>query len=171
MRWIVALLASSWLSIAYSNTIDAPEVVECAPIQASLTKGETLMVYEGLPHQTFEKELLEKELKRQDVKKISSFGFYTPATKVESPEKLKKLLSSASSLIKFRGEKRCGGFHPDFAVSWTTDDVTRHALICFNCEEVMFLEAEKTLRYDLSPDVKKKLSELLDGYAAKRPKK
>ncbi len=87
-------------------------------IRKALEEAEASMVtvHEGLPHQMFESDLLDAESKRKDTEKIGSFRFYTPAVAATSPDVLKHLLSSSDSIQVFVGEKKCGGFHPDYTV-------------------------------------------------------
>lgn len=171
MKWLAAIALFSLLPIAYGGKTDAPAVEDSSALRASLAKADALVVHEGLPHHMFEKDLLAKELKRQDVEKIGGYGFYTPAATIPDPAALKELLQSEATLVTFGGEKRCGGFHPDYAVSWKVDQITRQALICFGCHEIIFIEGEKTFRYDLASGKAEKFEDLLGKYTSKRPGK
>lgn len=135
----------------------------------TLATTETLSVSEGLPHQMWERSLLEREIKRTDTAKIWKYPFYTPSVLATNPDDLKRLLSSPDSIKVYEGPKLCGGYHPDYCVSWQAEKKTYHALICFGCDEVVFFDGTSSLIYDLSDDACNGLKELLSSYAKKRP--
>lgn len=143
-----------------------------AEIRATLAGASLIRVYEGLPHQSFERDLLAKESQRKDTKVIGSFRFYTPAVEAKNLVGLRTLLSSSEAIQVFRGEKRCGGFHPDYAIEWLDGAGNRYdAQICFGCHEVIYRDGKNEYRYDLKRGSLEKLKKELAGYAKKRPKK
>jgi hypothetical protein len=93
--------------------------------------------------------------------------FYTPAVPAKDPEGLKKLLGDPKSTMLYQGPKLCGGFHPDYAVAWESFGKTFHALVCYGCREVCFLEGTRKIWYDLGEGAWSSLSD----YALKRPGK
>ncbi|MFT3991090.1 MAG: hypothetical protein QM680_06735 [Luteolibacter sp.] len=167
-----ALLASVFLITCVSAQESAPASEEASSkIRAAITEATSLTIYEGLPHQAFERNLLAKESKRKDTEKINSFRFYTPAIAAINPEALKRILSSPETIQVFRGEKLCGGFHPDYAVEWSDKDGSRFsALICFGCHEIIYSDGKNEYRYDFEQESFEKLKEELSPYAKKRPK-
>ena len=89
-------LLALFLSPAAGITEKAVPVSEADTLRASLATAETLYVYEGLPHQSSEADLLRQEQARNDVTKIGDFPFYVPkfqAAKGRSAS-LKKLLTA-----------------------------------------------------------------------------
>lgn len=164
------LTLAATLTIALFITTKKVDLDASANIRNSLKSSDNIHVYEGLPHQTFEAAQLKEETKRTDTTEIGKFPFYTP--KQTPPEEaahlLREVLVSANSLLKFSGEKRCGGFHPDYAVAWTVDDVEYAALICYGCHEVLFVGGRDTYRYDLKDDALRRLKKLLAPFAKKR---
>jgi len=126
---------------------------------------ETVRVYEGLPHQLFESESLEREIARDDVIQLGDFPFYSPPSK--STAAIAKFLSDDSNFDLFRGEKRCGGFHPDYAVEWQYGENLVCAQICFGCHEVLIVKGEDFYRYDMSHRVEPE--KLFEGFRTKRP--
>lgn len=166
-------------TIAETTIVPVPEGLPEQPapakeasntIRKSMSEA-AVTVYEGLPHQTFENDQLAKESKRKDTKEISSFRFYTPSTAVKDPKVLKSILSSSDSIQVFGGEKFCGGFHPDYAVQWTSEDGSQFfAFICFGCHEIIYSDEKNEFRYDLERDALKKLEKELAAYAKLRPK-
>ena len=87
---------------------------------AALEKAEKVTVYEGLPHQMSEKGLLEKELKDKKTVKHHGFPFYAGAIspKEEVAKELTALCGDEKTFRLYRGEKKCGGFHPDWLVEF-----------------------------------------------------
>jgi len=144
---------------------------DAKPFLDSITSADSISIYEGLPHQVFERDLMERERARSDIFWIAKFPFYAPALKPEDQQSLKSILSAASTLKLFAGEKMCGGFHPDFCVSWDSEQRTFNALICFGCHEIIFELEGKTFRYDLNQNAYEELMRVLSVYAVKRPKK
>jgi len=137
-----------------------------------MTEAISVNVYEGLPHHMFERDLLTTESKRKDTEMIGSFGFYTPPIAVTNPEVLKRILSSPDTIQMFAGEKRCGGFHPDYVVQWSSEDGSRFfAQICFGCHEIIYSDGKNEYRYDFESEPFEKLKKELAPYAKKRPKK
>jgi hypothetical protein len=67
------------------------------------------------------------------------------------------------------GEKKCGGFHPDYAVEWSVGRDRYRALICFGCEEVKLFGPALESRNDLDRTAYKRLEELLKPYQKNRP--
>ncbi len=137
----------------------------------SFNSASTFSVYEGLPHQLREAELLEQEKKRPDITMIGGFPFYTPSLAVNQDQTIqfKKVLGNKNLYYTFTGEpKDCGPFHPDFAVEWTVDETPYRILICFGCAEAQIWSNDLKEEYDIAHlnDVKS----LLPQYSLKRPK-
>jgi len=137
----------------------------------SLATASKLVVYEGLPHQLFEQAVMQRESERPDVTRIAGYPFYTPAVSAKNEELLEKLLSDPKSIDVWIGEKWCGGFHPDYSVSWTSGGNTYSALICFGCEEVIFSEGTRRFRYELAHEACDAFERDLASYRSKRPER
>ena len=167
----ISLLASVLLAGSLSAEQAAPATVEASgKIRKALAEATTVSVYEGLPHQMFERDLLASESKRDDTEKIGSYRFYTPAVAAANPGMLKRILSSSETVQIFGGEKACGGFHPDYAVQWADGDGSRFfALICFGCHEIIYSDGKNQYRYDFENEPFEKLKKELAPYAKKRP--
>ena len=69
----------------------------------------------------------------------------------------------------FRGEKRCGGFHPDYAVVWQSETETDRvcAQICFGCDEIAIISGETAYRYDIQHTANPKI--LFENFRKERP--
>jgi hypothetical protein len=168
----ISLLATVLLAGCLSAKQPAPASEEASSkIRKAMAEATTVNVHEGLPHQMFERDLLASESKRKDIEKIGSFRFYTPAVAATNPEMLKRILSSSDTIQVFGGEKLCGGFHPDYAVQWSSEDGSRFfAQICFGCHEIIYSDGKNEYRYDFENEPYEKLKKELAPYAKKRPK-
>lgn len=166
-----SILAAFALSAcATTAPIGKPVAVSAAEdIRLSARTAAKLMVYEGLPHQAHERELLGREAARADVTRIAGYPFYTPARPAKQPEELRRILGDAESYGVYRGPKTCGGFHPDYAVSWGSGGGSHHILICFGCGEALVSDGGRMLPYDLREPALGQLRALLSRHALKRP--
>lgn len=145
-----------------------PSVADSQFFRDRLLKADEIVIFEGLPHQTWQPDKLKEELKRPDVTKIGNFPFYTPALKATNEDELKRLLGSPASIQPYRGGKLCGGYHPDYNVSWTVGSITYHAQICLGCHEVLFNMGTMFLKYDMADDAVKRFEALRQLYTLKR---
>lgn len=146
----------------------------CSPSPPSvltLQSAPNVIVYEGLPHQLREPELLEREEQRPDITTIGGFSFYTPGVAAieKQARELKEILGDKNNYYTYTGEpKDCGPFHPDFAVEWTDGKTKRQILICFTCAEARILSENTEENYDLNNV--DKLKSRLKEFSSKRPK-
>lgn len=127
----------------------------------------TLTLFEGLPNQNFEADLLTKEKATKPTTQLIGFDFYKAPTPLKAADvaTLRSLLSASALYGGYTEDKKCGGFHPDYALQW--GDVT--LLICFGCGEIERSEGAKTTRYDMGSDQSKELKTLLKAYRKNRP--
>jgi len=143
----------------------------CERFQNSVVKADTMRILEGLPHQYLRREVFEKELKTKPNQKLGDYHFYE-ATRNLSPDdttRVAKILQRSSTYNTHVG-KFCGGFHPDFAVSWTVDQLEYHALICFHCHEIKLLGPGEELHFDLTKTSHEELKKILRPYHKDVPK-
>lgn len=133
----------------------------------SIADGAALTVHEGLPRSG--DELYQRESRRSDVRVSGGHAFYTPGVVAKNRAELSKWLTSSGSYHRWSGTKECGLFHPDFAVSWTSDRQTVTLLLCYGCHEVIFTDGKTSLRYDLDHEAGEKLEPLLEENGGKRP--
>lgn len=168
MHILISVLLLS-IGTAFAGLSKPAAITDVKDLQEALTTADKVEVYEGLPHQMFDADLLKKELKRKDIIKIGEYPFYSPAKTAMNSSDLRAVLSSSKSILPFSGEKLCGGFHPDYCVAWTRENQISHALICFGCHEIYFLSNDKSYRYDLTNEACENLMKLLSPYGEKRP--
>jgi hypothetical protein len=142
------------------------------PLVAKLAADSKFTLFEGLPHQTWDREQLEEELKAKATVKRFGFPFYKTPNEVEAEdaEKLKALVQDPKSFIKFRGHKLCGGFHPDFSLVWGDGEEAIEIHICFGCHEIKAYGKDVEIYCDISGDAFDELEKLLQKYRKQRPK-
>ena len=129
------------------------------------------MLYEGLPSEFWEPQLREQELNRK--KTIRLHGYHSMTTGSHSrradAEQFTALFSAKGSFKRYRGQKACGGYHPDYCVEWKPGEATTRALICMECGEVKFFGPRSELHCDLIPEAGEKLAQWLAPYRKNRP--
>lgn len=170
-RSLLAAAACLFTACATSNPIGKPVPVAAGEeIRSSLQSAQRLMVYEGLPHQAHEKELIAREIVRKDTTRLHGYPFYTPARPAKQAAGLRRVLGSADSYKVYGGPKTCGGFHPDYAVSWNDGAKSYQLLVCFGCGEVLATDGATSMPFSLKNPVVAELRGLLDGHSLKRPR-
>lgn len=130
-----------------------------------------LTLYEGLPHQFYEADKLDSEKKSKPTIDIHGFPFYreTLELKAEDEKSLRAELGSEKSYAPYSGEKKCGGFHPDYAVKWSVAKKTSVCLICFGCGEFRVYGPQGEQYFDISAGARERLQALLSPYVKNRP--
>ena len=137
----------------------------------NVRSAQTVAVYEGLPHQTFEHDVYLSELKRADVVRIETFPFYAAPLSASPPEKseLTEIVLGDDAHIRYRGPKLCGGYHPDYVVIWEQAGHKSGAMVCFGCHEVIYFTPQGRLIQELGNDAYGKLKAVLSQYRVNRP--
>ena len=128
----------------------------------------SLTLYEGLPHQAFDRELMESEIVTKKTIHWHDFPFYErPLTaSTADVETLRSLCENPDSFCAYRGPKLCGGFHPDYCLSWTDGEESYDLLICLGCIEVKFFGGGHELLADIRS---RQLKQILRRYHDQRP--
>jgi hypothetical protein len=137
----------------------------------AVRQAEKVALYEGLPHQMFESHLLEEERRTKAVQELNGYPFYQEPLTLTSgdAQRLSGILSEPATYQPFSGEKKCGGFHPDYAVEWHVGADRYRALLCFGCHEAKLFGPGLESRNDLNRAAYDELQELLKGYRKNRP--
>jgi len=106
----------------------------------TVRQADRLTLYEGLPHPNYEKKAFQEELKSKQTMQLCGFMFYLEPLdlKDEDVKTLRGLLGNRSTYKPHQSGKECGGFHPDYAVEWSTEGKVYRCLICFGCSEARF---------------------------------
>ncbi len=142
------------------------------PETMTLKQSARLVLYEGLPHQMYEHQALEAEKKTKPTVTLHEFPFYRETLESEArrrrspqgPPGRPGLLRSPTP-----AGKRCGGFHPDYAVEWSAVGQTYQALICFGCWEIKIYGPKGETIYDIRNAARDRLKPLLEPYRKNRP--
>jgi hypothetical protein len=139
----------------------------------NITRAKLSCLREGLPHQFWEPDLLQGERKAKKTVEIEGFLFYEDQIlpSKDDVKTLSGICANPGSYKRFSGEKRCGGFHPDWCIDFEEGKNMYHVLICFGCSEARIIGPKSDLHCDLDAGVKKSLSKMLISYDKNRPKK
>jgi hypothetical protein len=138
---------------------------------ASLGHAKKITLYEGLPHQFYEPRALLAEKKAKPTSELGGFTFYSETLDLRAgdAEELKAILTAGRSFRSFSGEKKCGGFHPDYAVEWSAGGDRYQCLICFGCLEAKIHGPHGMTTYDIEMSAFTRLKQLLTPYQKNRP--
>jgi hypothetical protein len=162
---IAALGAALWLF--WSRTDPAKR----SRAAAAARRAESMVLYEGLPHQTWERELLERELRSKRVVRRGDFPFYAEPLPLTAADaiRLTDLFCNPHSFRKWAGPKTCGAFHPDYCLEWRAGKETYQCLLCFGCHEAKVFGPNTALYFDISQAAYKQFTAILRPYRKNRP--
>ncbi len=167
MRATIGLI---WLSLAVMNLAGCGKPMP--PKDLSIARASRVEVYEGLPHSNNEASAFdaEKAGPKPIVERVGYWFYRDPLPiKPDDLAKLTRTLSDSSTYRSFVGEKKCGGFHPDYLVEWRDGTVERSALLCFGCGEAKVVDSKGEHRYDLDKAAQATVQTLLEAYRKNRP--
>lgn len=141
-----------------------------AALAEGISKADTILLYEGLPHQGNEQKVFKDELRKPHIL-LHEYPFYSELLELNSVDRaeLSKLMVESSHFEPWRGEKKCGGYHPDYAIEWRTNGDVYHGLVCLGCSEVKFFGPRSELHCDMTSETKHKLMTLFKPYRKNRP--
>jgi hypothetical protein len=140
------------------------------PLVEGIMKAGPPALYEGLPHQRFERKLLERELTDKETVKLHGFPFYAEAIppKAEHVKELTAIFSKAGTFSPY-AMHWCGEFHPDWCLEWKSGGEVNRALVCFGCDEAMLFGPRRQLRVNITEATKADLKRRLGSYWSLRP--
>jgi hypothetical protein len=139
---------------------------------SAVATSENVSVYEGLPHQNWERDAYTAELRRGDLIWLEGYPFYRNSLALTDDEKqtLTAIAVNKESHVPHVLPKFCGEFHPDYAIVWTAKGKTSGSLICFGCEEWKNFTPQGRLHEDLAPSAYRQLQTLLSKHVVQRPR-
>ena len=142
-----------------------------APQGPTIRQAGVLSLYEGLPHPIYETEALAAEQKSKPTIDLHGYPFYRQplVLKPGDDKQLRDVLGDGSSYRQHSGEKKCGGFHPDYAVVWSVRGQQSTDLICFTCQEIRRFGPAGEANFDIAAEVRERLKRLLASYLRDRP--
>jgi hypothetical protein len=128
------------------------------PLLELCRNASRLEVFEGLPHQEREKELMELEKQRDDVMTNHGFRFYAPAVGIREND-ARSLharvckLSAYYGLIPNSANCPCCIFHPDLLLRFHTEEDAVDVHLCFGCDMANFYKEVTTIRAGMDDSI------------------
>jgi len=117
----------------------------------------------------FEHEQFDKERTSKQVIERHGWLFYAQPLPIEAAD-LDPLRAACSDPTRFHlpcGIKMCGGFHPDYQLSWKQGDRSFDVQFCFGCGEArLFMGDTLAVEADIS---RRFFLDLLEHYHGQRP--
>jgi len=140
-------------------------------LTSAVQNADSVVLYEGLPHQHNEQNLFEQELKGKKTVQIHGYPFYEEQLPVKDADakKLLDLYCNPASFGPWMGEKKCGGYHPDYCIEWHVGQDVYQALICLGCCEVKSYGPKAELYCDIESDALTEFKTILKPYQKNRP--
>ena len=151
--------------------LSARELIQFTPISEGVSRASALLLYEGLPHPSWEAEQFKTELATKKTVRFHDYPFYERPLPVAADEigPLRRLSAAASSYWSYGGPKLCGGYHPDYCLAWKGSDATYDLLICFGCHEMKLYGPRRMLLVDIRNDTSRQFETMLKKYHNERP--
>ena len=142
------------------------------PMQSSIVGKVKVTLYEGLPHQAWESDVLKTELEKKETIKRHDFPFYKEPLKMslEDMKSLLDLMKHKQSFLPFGGHKPCGGYHPDYSIVMDAGKEVVEIQVCFGCHEIKAYQGKEMAYCDINGPAYKQLEKLLKKYRKQRPK-
>ncbi len=165
----LAVAAAAGCSRSGSDTTST-DFTRLPAVLAALDGAGPPILYEGLPHPRSERSVFEAELEKPHVRLHSEAFYRDPISwKDADAATLATLARNAGSFAPFSGEKKCNGYHPDFAVEWPTPAGPLQLHVCLGCCEVKWFTPATELRCDMAVNFHATLRRTLKRYATNRP--
>lgn len=141
-RLIILCIVAGMIVVYY--TLNHFTLKDSEYIRFSIRDADKITLYKGLPRAIWS----QSHSKSAKTRRIGNYTFFAnevvyPGEKIRI---LKAILSNSTSINRFSGEKKCGGFNPDYVV--ICGDYK--AFVCFGCQEVIYSHDNNDFRYDLS---------------------
>jgi hypothetical protein len=159
------------LCVVYPWGLSIGEVKQLASVSNEIREAKSLVLFEGLPHPLFEREVLRRELETKEIFRKGDQPFYAKPLSMSENEihELRKIVSSSRSYKSYSGIKKCGGFHADYCISWEKEPADYDFLVCFGCEEMEIRGPSSTLKVDLRTSTAQSLMAILSKHRFQRP--
>jgi hypothetical protein len=169
------LKSSIWIAVVAVLMVGCPGPTDTTklPDAERVRKAGKIVLFEGLPHHMYEQSLLEQELKDKKTVQLHGYPFYADPLALDEADakRLTELVCASDSFRTFQGEKKCGGFHPDYCIEWQDDEGVYRLLLCFGCGEAKFYgRTADDLRYDIASAAGTQFEKVLEPYKKNRPK-
>jgi len=182
--------ATEGFTAEWSRPVPLAKREDAAPLLALLKDGSALEFMEDLPRKgtpAYEEAMLDAAVEEIGG---HAFHASFPVSKTLRDQLRDRILANETFEV-WSGEKECEGFHPDYALRWGVSGIPedlKKAIaagtmeeaelekameerglfgepvdlqICFTCSEVIFLQGDKSLRYDLGAEALGEFKKLL----------
>lgn len=140
-------------------------------VLAGIPKSGVALLYEGLPSDFWEPQLLEQELATKKSIRLHGYPFYEEllAWQETDGEQITALLAVQSSFASYTDGKKGGGFHANYCLEWKTGEETTRIVVALENGEVKIYGPKSQLHCDLSQEAAQKLRQLLSRYRKNCP--
>jgi hypothetical protein len=162
---ILAGVAYLWFSLWF---------VDARPFATTIAKADKVILWEGLPHPSYEKGIYRQEAQSRKTVTIHEALFYPEPLELKPKDivAIAEIFQDGESFrpLKWFTSKTCGGFHPDYLLEWETDEADSQALICFGCNEIKAFAPWTRIHAEITDEARGKLKRILRSYRKNRPK-
>lgn len=146
---VVGIVAVATLAISLKSEDIGVDFSAFEGLSAEIKKAGTLVVYKGFPRRH---ELPDDapEPKKDPNIAIDGYVFQPHAYAVDEKAvaKLREICSTKDAFKKWRGPKKCGGYHPDYCLQFKNGDTVTSVLLCYGCNEAKFFGSKANLYVD-----------------------
>lgn len=151
---VCALLVSCAGSTCWSGGIPLRDVETRAHQQAVVDFGNTsnAKVYRGLAHPEAQRATYDQQVAKGGWIEIEGFKFFEQPVGVPRGdiERVLDLYKDPESHQAWGPKTTCAGFHPDYAIVWTSSGTRRVLQLCYGCHEWKFFGPGGMLLTDIS---------------------
>ena len=174
-----APVVHSWAGKEVGKSLESDSLSEKAAedevkkLIATLKDADAAVIFEGLPHQGWQRALVNDEIARKKTIRLFGYAFYeqpSELTRAQQKEFQEILASGPWFEALEKGvmqNKRCGGFHPDYQVEWKTKDAVVQIQFCLGCRDVRIYTEKEKIFGDLKGN--ERLTKWLRGFRKLRP--
>lgn len=124
-----------------------------ASISDMRSSAKNVKVYQGLAHPVAQKELLAAQKAQVPYVTMHDFAFRKQPIAVgkDTVSQILNLYATPSSHAAWPGPKpACHGFHPDYALVWTSGGQQRELQLCYGCHEWKYYGPGGVFHSDIS---------------------
>lgn len=150
-----------------------PYSSDTAPLAKTFPSADTLVLWEGLPHQFNEGDVLAKELRSKKTVTLHGFPFYQEKLQLKEKDAaaLAALFQDSASFrpMPWFAVKGCGGYHPDFCLEWRTGGEVYQTQICLGCAEIKGFGPGIMIHAAITGDALQSFKWILRRYQKNRP--
>lgn len=158
------------------TTADVQEIADSfklyRPFARAVQHASRAVLYEGLPHQNWERTTFTNELATKQTVFLCKHPFYSEPLSLsqEDTDTLRRLYCDSSSFNPFQGHKACGGYHPDYCLEWSNGTKQFLVQFCFGCHEMKTFSEGQEHYCEMSSTAFPKFESILKKYRGHRTK-